>query len=84
MILEAKDSEKKEVENRASDLFIKVEESQRAIDGFEQEKVKLKEEVRSKDDTIKYLEGTVAWHKDLNVKLTHEKDELLGTIMRIQ
>uniref|UniRef100_A0A914MBF9 Uncharacterized protein n=1 Tax=Meloidogyne incognita TaxID=6306 RepID=A0A914MBF9_MELIC len=84
VMLEAKDSEKKEVENRASDLFIKVEENQRAIDDFEQEKAKLEKEVSSKNDTIKYLEGTVAWHKDLNVKLTREKDELLGTIMRLQ
>nr|CAD2195912.1 unnamed protein product [Meloidogyne enterolobii] len=84
VMLEAKDSEKKEVEDRASDLFIKVEESQRAIDDFEQEKAKLEKEVSSKNDTIKYLEGTVAWHKDKNVKLTREKDELLGTIMRLQ
>nr|CAD2159313.1 unnamed protein product [Meloidogyne enterolobii] len=83
-LLEAKDSEKKEVEDRASDLFIKVEESQRAIDESEQEKAKLKEEVSSKNDTIKYLERTVAWHRDLNVKLTREKDELRGTIMRLQ
>uniref|UniRef100_A0A915ME59 Uncharacterized protein n=1 Tax=Meloidogyne javanica TaxID=6303 RepID=A0A915ME59_MELJA len=84
VLLEAKDSEKKEVENRASDLFIKVEESQHAIDDFEQEKAKLEKEVSSKNDTIKYLERTVAWHRDLNVKLTREKDELLGTIMRLQ
>lgn len=84
LLVEAKDSKKKEVEERASTFFIKIEEKQGELDIIVQENAQLKEEAKIKDVTIDVLEKRVVRHKDRNLELTRENDDLRGTIMRLQ